>query len=208
LARQNSIFSPQSIYAVVSNPSKVCYLAEDRAWWVKDGAESRLLAVPLPEQSDRRLSCRYDVAEMLVDVLKELGLLTSEESDRWLRSDALVLNDVYFTGESFNPWHAQYEDENWRFSALLYFGDGSGSGLIVEDKHAGSKLTFGIPFGVGRLVCRDAALTDDDRRLVFRCGRSILVMDMAERKVGKLVDGDSFLMLVPEFTRVMRNVGH
>lgn len=73
-----------------------------------------------------------------------------------------------------------------------------GTGLAVQDKRSNQKLQFAIRTSLGSLPCRDPIILDD-RLIVFRCGGTICVMDVAQRRVGCLAQGDSMLMKLERF---------
>jgi len=193
LGRFRAVWGAISLYAICPREQSIYFVSEDRQWQVaRDGVVRATGVEFLPESS---LFMRYTIRESLA---RALGGATGKTSQT---SDEPGLPGVFFSGavEAFGG----HRDRCGTASVVTtpYFGDGSGSPIVVTGADDCPVLRFGIRVGIAWLMNFDPVFAPGCRLVVFRSGDSIMVLDREKRLVGRLVRGDSFVLSVEAFER-------
>ncbi len=177
LRRVNGVWEDYSLYAVVPSADALLYLHKNNNWRVATGGLSRSLGEGVDGD-------QQDPTELLERATLHPPEKRNASESRWPRG-------VYSSEpKDTRPFAMSSDNAEYRVRSSVYWYDGTGNGVIVEDKRSGLELVFAIPAGTRALACWHPELFDQDR-VVFRCGNSILLMDISDRKVGRLVRGDS-----------------
>ncbi|MBN2448114.1 MAG: hypothetical protein JXO22_15395 [Phycisphaerae bacterium] len=196
LGRFEGEAAPTTFYALLRDDQRVLFVAPNRHWYVSYGTDSRRLSTSLPEY----YGCAYpgDAFASLRQALGEIGVIAAAHDT----PDGPVLDGVYLSSSTrfeWRDWPTAMGDYRIRSGTSPY--PGTGWGLILSAPDPGDTLSFCIWAGFLSLACHNPAALPDDNTVVFRCGDSIMVMDVAERRVGRLVRGDSLLLKLPQFSR-------
>ena len=201
LGRFESDTQATAVYALLEGDARVLFVGADRQWYVHDAEGSRRLDVALPRRGGR--SFRADVTRSLRAALVEAGVVLP------VSGDDSGLEGVYLSSSTRFEWdRGRGELKGGLISSGMTVYSGAGMGLRVPGEPSESMLSFGVAAGALALACNNPAVLPDDNTVVFRCGDSILVMDHARRRVGRLVRGDSLLLKLPEFSEIPIGAGN
>lgn len=185
LAALNDIWQDVGGYALLKN-GDVLFVAADMQWKLWHDHHVMTLSP-------------YDENERVAATACEWWSAASAHLRNQNYADAIatqpIAGQAYISPSRWWPWVSHDDRGDLTASASVYWIDGSGSGLAIRNSSTGETLTFRVPVGLAALACRNPLFVDENL-VVFRCGSSILVMDLVRRKVGQLVTGDSVVMRV------------
>jgi hypothetical protein len=193
LGRFHAYVEPSAFYALLADDPCILYVAPDRRWHARDHGTDRTLSITLPD--DHGFAMPHDVASSLQDALAEIGITRTTSTNGWF------LDGVYLSAWTYFEWdQASRIPQHYRFASGTTPISGTGTGLVLSEGGLPEPLSFRIWAGFFSLACQNPAVLPDENTVVFRCGDSILVMDVAARRVGRLVRGDSLLLKLPRFS--------
>ncbi len=195
LGRLEKIWDVGSIYALIPGEHKMLLLTQNRQWVVVANGEARQLPGPV----DTRRWARWEVAPLINQALGRIGNATTESVD------GIGMDGVYYSGSGWEPWIQRDETMHLSVECATHWFDGSGAPLSVTEKPSGKRTKFKIPVGWASYACRDPVILPGERYVLFLCGDSVMVLDAAAKRVGRLVRGDSVVMEVEPFEKEFFN---
>lgn len=182
-----------AFYALLDDDPRILFVAPDRYWHVFDGESDHRLSIALPEYHGR--AHPGDVAISLQVALAEIGIT------RPLPTGDQSLDGVYLSSSTRFDWTRKSRTlKEYQIASGMTPYSGAGRGLVFWDEDVPKTLTFRVWAGFLSLACNNPAVLPDENTVVFRCGDSIMVMDFAKRRVGRLVRGDSLAIKLPQFS--------
>ncbi len=195
LGRFEKLWDIGSVYSLIPARREKIYLTEDRMWVAVTAHSTHRLDGPVNSQR----WVRWETAPLIARALMRMGVNTSAPAE------AAELKGIYYSGSAHDPWSQADERGDVRVKCATYWFDGTGTPLTVVDSRSGRTTSFRIPLGSNAYVCRDPVILPGERFVLFQCGDSIMVLDRAEMRVGRLVRGDSFVVEAAPFERVFFN---
>ena len=184
---------PTAFYALLDDDPRILYVAPDRQWYVSDGDSTDRLSVSLPDFYGNAYP--GDVGVSLRKALEEVGVPQTSPEQDYVSDGAYLSSCTRFEWKVTSRQPGPYRI--WS-GQTPYPGTGHGLGLWNDEESYGFKIWAGFL----SLACNNPAVLPDDNTVVFRCGDSLMVMDIAQRRVGRLTRGDSLLLKLPQFTKL------
>lgn len=187
LARFDTGFYCVSPYAILPDRQSVLFVAPDLQWRVVEAGKTRSLDIKVPTP-DRGGNICTQVETSFTAALKRFSETQKiDKAQIWSNINSMTAHPVVMSDQT----------GAYKATTVIAGGGESGFGLHVEGPD--TKLTFKIPAGPAYLVCTEPALLPERKLVVFRCSAWIMVMDIESRRVGRLVQGDSFIMMAAAF---------